>query len=92
MLSVGFITQQQRDEAIAENIVFLKQREKIKAPHFVMFVKNYLEGRILFSDIPKIIEKILSRHKNSIKDEPRVNDILEAERWAREETKLLCSR
>ncbi|OGW85187.1 MAG: 1-deoxy-D-xylulose-5-phosphate reductoisomerase [Omnitrophica bacterium RIFCSPLOWO2_01_FULL_45_10] len=55
-------------------------------------VKNYLEGRILFSDIPKIIEKILSRHKNSIKDEPRVNDILEAERWAREETKLLCSR
>lgn len=45
MFSVGFITEEQKKEAFAEQVVFLKQRENIKAPHFVMFVKNYLEEK-----------------------------------------------
>ncbi|MDP2912773.1 MAG: 1-deoxy-D-xylulose-5-phosphate reductoisomerase [Candidatus Omnitrophota bacterium] len=53
-------------------------------------VKNYLEGRIRFSDIPKIIEKVLSRHAEITG--PSLSDILKAERWAQEEARILCRR
>lgn len=55
-------------------------------------VRNYLDGKIRFSDIPKIIEKVLGRHKNIAKGEPDMNDILGAEAWAREEARALCYR
>lgn len=45
MLSVGFITEDQKNNALLEQVIFQKQRENIKAPHFVMFVKNYLEEK-----------------------------------------------
>ena len=55
-------------------------------------VKKYLEGKIRFSDITGIIEKVFRKHKSSIVKEPAITDILEAEGWAREETRLLCYR
>jgi len=54
-------------------------------------VKNYLEGKIEFSDIPKIIEKVLARHKN-VGGAISVKDVLDADSWAREETGRLCYR
>jgi len=45
MMEQGYITKKQRDEAVSENIVFLPQTVKIKAPHFVMFVKKFLEQK-----------------------------------------------
>ena len=54
-------------------------------------VKNYLEGNIKFSDIPKIIEKVLARHKN-VRSAISVKDVLDADSWAREETVRLCYR
>lgn len=52
-------------------------------------VNAFLKGKINFIQIPKIIEKVLSRHKNTL--EPSLNEILGADSWAREETKrLLC--
>ncbi|MDD5421962.1 MAG: 1-deoxy-D-xylulose-5-phosphate reductoisomerase [Candidatus Omnitrophota bacterium] len=52
-------------------------------------VGAYLGKKIRFSDIPKNIEKVLSRHKN-IDREPSIYDVLEADRWAREEARSLC--
>lgn len=46
-------------------------------------VSEFLRGRIGFLAIAKVIEKVLSRHSN--KANPGLGDILEADRWAREE-------
>jgi len=42
MLKSRFITDEQKKEAEEENIKFAEIREPIKAPHFVLHVKNYL--------------------------------------------------
>lgn len=55
-------------------------------------VKYYLDGDIEFSDIPKIIEKVLSRHKNTKRGPLAIGDILDADRWARQEARTLCCR
>ena len=52
-------------------------------------VNSYLKGKIKFSRIPAVIEKVLEHHKRSIK-EPSIGDIMGAESWAREETAKLC--
>lgn len=52
-------------------------------------VNEYLNGRINFSRIPIIIEKVLGKHKE-INKRPSIKDILYAESWAREETVKLC--
>ncbi len=52
-------------------------------------VNSYLKGKIKFSRIPAVIEKVLEHHKRSIK-EPSIGDIMGAESWAREETVRLC--
>lgn len=51
-------------------------------------VLNFLDGRIRFTKIPEVIEKVLSRHRS--KDKPALTDILEADKWSREEAKALC--
>ncbi|MEK7514287.1 MAG: PBP1A family penicillin-binding protein [Patescibacteria group bacterium] len=44
MLSVGFIKEEEYESAKKEQVAFLPQEGKgIKAPHFVLFVKEYLE-------------------------------------------------
>jgi 1-deoxy-D-xylulose-5-phosphate reductoisomerase len=53
-------------------------------------VSAFMEDKIRFIDLPKIIEKILSRH-DSIKD-PSLDDIIQADLWARKETKKLIGR
>ena len=54
-------------------------------------VQSYLDGRIRFSDIPKVIEKVLSRHKKSNKANPALGDVLDAVEWAKEEARaVLC--
>lgn len=53
-------------------------------------VKFYLEGKIKFSDIPRIIEKVLSRNKNTKKEPLIISDIIEADGWARREARALC--
>lgn len=46
-------------------------------------VDEFLKKRLDFVYIPKVIEKVLSRHKNKLK--PKLVDILEADNWARVE-------
>jgi len=46
MAGLGFITQAQKDEAAKEKVAFKKNlSENITAPHFVMYVKEYLSER-----------------------------------------------
>lgn len=47
MMEEGFITKEQRDQAWAESfkLVFKRAPEQIKYPHFVMYVREYLEKK-----------------------------------------------
>jgi len=46
MLDQKYITQDQYNEAVNEKVTFLGQTANtIKAPHFVMYIKNYLEQK-----------------------------------------------
>lgn len=51
-------------------------------------VLKYLDRKIKFSRIPAIIEKVLSRHHKI--NSPKLEDILEADNWAREEAGKFC--
>ena len=53
-------------------------------------VYAFLNGRIDFLEIPKIIQKVLSKHRG-IKD-PNLNQLLEADSWARKETNQLINQ
>jgi len=46
-------------------------------------VSLFLGGKIKFLDIPRIIEKVLEEHNVNIN--PCLNDIIEVDKWAREE-------
>ena len=51
-------------------------------------VNGYLHGKISFSRIPVMIEKVLERH-NGVKGMPAIGDIMESESWVREEFRRL---
>ncbi|MDO8525394.1 MAG: 1-deoxy-D-xylulose-5-phosphate reductoisomerase [Candidatus Omnitrophota bacterium] len=53
-------------------------------------VSNYLNGKIKFSDITRVAEKVLSRHKNAKEKSPSIGDILGAAEWAKEEARSIC--
>jgi len=53
-------------------------------------VAEFLNGRLKFLAIPKVIEKVLSKHRN-IKS-PNLNEILATHRWAREEAVKIIDR
>ncbi|MFH0738508.1 MAG: 1-deoxy-D-xylulose-5-phosphate reductoisomerase [Candidatus Omnitrophota bacterium] len=53
-------------------------------------VAEFLKGRISFLGIPKVIEKVLSRHRN--KNNPELSDILLADSWAREEVASILEK
>jgi len=44
MFKYGYITEEQLNSAKKEKLVFINPRSNIKAPHFVMYVKEYLEN------------------------------------------------
>ena len=55
-----------------------------------MAVREFIEGTIRFIDIPKAIEKVMDQHRG-IKN-PGLEDILEADRWARIKTKEILGK
>ena len=46
-------------------------------------VGEFLNKRLPFAAIPEVISKVLDRHENNLS--PSLNDILEIDRWARQE-------
>lgn len=53
-------------------------------------VNRFLNHQIPFMSIPKTIEQVMSRHRTS--QSPTLDDILDADGWAREEAERLCRR
>jgi 1A family penicillin-binding protein len=45
MVKTGFITKDEAEKTKQEKIVFVEDLQTIKAPHFVMYVKKYLEEK-----------------------------------------------
>ena len=50
-------------------------------------VEEFLKGHIKFTDIPRIVKKVLGLHKNTRC--AKLKDTLEVDKWAREKTKEL---
>lgn len=50
-------------------------------------VEAYLAGRVDFMGIPRAIEKVMDKHKNNTR--PDLGQILQADRWAREQAERL---
>jgi 1-deoxy-D-xylulose-5-phosphate reductoisomerase len=53
-------------------------------------VRNYLDGKIKFFEIPEVIAKVLSRHKNLKGKRVSLGDVLAAAGWAKEEARSIC--
>lgn len=77
MRKVGFVNEKEFVKAKSEPLVFAKQREDIKVPHFVMYVKDYLENKYgvdavengglrvkttLDYDLQKTAEEVMSKY------------------------------
>ncbi len=46
MLELGFITQEDEDQALKEKVIFIaKGDQSIKSPHFSVFIRSYLEKK-----------------------------------------------
>jgi len=52
-------------------------------------VNNFLNKRIDFLSIPKIVEKVMRRHSNIVN--PNLSDIMAADSWARVEAACMCA-
>lgn len=53
-------------------------------------VEEFLKNKLNFISIPRVIEKVLSRH--ALKTNPGLNDIWQADIWARNEASKICLR
>jgi 1-deoxy-D-xylulose-5-phosphate reductoisomerase len=53
-------------------------------------VDLFLKGRIGFTGIPRLVEKVLNAHNNNT--HPDIADIKEADRWAREKAQEIAGR
>lgn len=53
-------------------------------------VEHFLRERISFTDIPAVIERVMSSHETV--HNPEVEDVLEADRWCRRQTKNLIDQ
>jgi 1-deoxy-D-xylulose-5-phosphate reductoisomerase len=46
-------------------------------------VALFIDGKINFLDIPKVIEKTCDRHRNDLMATPSLDDIIAVDRWGR---------
>jgi 1A family penicillin-binding protein len=72
MAELGYITSEQAQGAKAEKLVFLEQRENIKSPHFVMFVREQLVekyGEKMVEEGGLVVTTTLDPQKQAIAEE-----------------------
>ncbi len=53
-------------------------------------VHEFLRGKIMFSGIWRMVEKVMGKHRNN--KNPSLEEIILADQWAREEAKLIASK
>jgi len=55
-------------------------------------VALFLKEKIHFLNIPKVIEKTCEKHKQDLKTDPQLDDVIEVDTWARQEVKFLVEK
>ncbi len=55
-------------------------------------VALFLKEKIHFLNIPKVIEKICEKHKQDLKADPQLEDVIEVDNWARKEVNFLVEK
>ena len=55
-------------------------------------VAQFLDRKIHFLDIPKVIERACEMHKNELDDQPNLNEIIAVDTWAREEVRTQVNK
>ena len=55
-------------------------------------VALFLQEKIHFLNIPKVIEKTCEKHKQDLKADPQLDDVIEVDTWARQEVKFLVEK
>ena len=53
MANAGFITKEKADEVIPQTVTIINDKTQIIAPHFVFFIKDYLENEFGFQNFDK---------------------------------------
>jgi 1-deoxy-D-xylulose-5-phosphate reductoisomerase len=54
-------------------------------------VALFLEERITFLDIPRLIEAVCERHGSDLRQDPSLDDVLAIDAWARRATRELAA-
>ncbi len=55
-------------------------------------VALFLKEKIHFLNIPTVIEKTCEKHKQDLKADPQLDDVIEVDAWARQEVKFLVEK
>ena len=55
-------------------------------------VALFLKEKIHFLNIPKVIEKTCENHKQDLKADPQLDDVIEVDAWARQEVRFLVEK
>jgi 1-deoxy-D-xylulose-5-phosphate reductoisomerase len=53
-------------------------------------VESFLEGKIRFTDIPRVVDDTMQRH--NVRQDPGLEDVLESDRWARTTASFLVAK
>jgi len=53
-------------------------------------VNRFLEDRLRFCSIPRCVEAVMDRHRKIAR--PRLDDIVEADRWAKEQARIIAEK
>jgi len=89
MIKFGYINEEQKEETKKEELKFTLQRQAVKAPHFVMYIKEYLEEKYgqdymergglkvlttLDWDLQKVAEEVITQRADYNKKTHRANN------------------
>ena len=72
-------------DAIVQTLNASKPRAKTD-----LFVNRFLNGSLKFLDIPQVCREVMSRH--AFREDPSLEELLAADRWARQEVVRLGSQ
>jgi 1A family penicillin-binding protein len=77
MVVAGYISEQKGEEIRGTELVLMDEKRKIEAPHFVFYVKEYLENKLGFRDVEKL--GLMVRTSLSLETQKMAQEIVEKE-------------
>jgi len=77
MVMAGYISEDKAKEIRGTELVLMDEKRKIEAPHFVFYVKEYLENKLGFRDVEKL--GLMVRTSLSLETQKIAQEIVEKE-------------